>query len=75
MGVRISGIGYELGENLITNERISLIIEEKVREALGRELTDEELASNKDILLIEKRQLVVWRPRPYQRQSNTAVMI
>lgn len=42
-GVRISGIGYELGEELISNEHISSLIEVEVKNALGKtNLTDEE---------------------------------
>lgn len=41
-GVRVSGIGYELGEDLITNEAVSEIVNRSVREALGRDATADE---------------------------------
>jgi len=41
-GVRVSGIGYELGEDLITNEAVSEIVNSNVRKALGREPTADE---------------------------------
>ena len=43
-GARISGIGYELGEEVVINERISEIVETRVAQILGREPNDEERA-------------------------------
>lgn len=43
-GIRISGIGYELGEELISNERMSDIVEKCVKRSLGKnELSEEEI--------------------------------
>lgn len=44
-GVRVSGIGYELGEELIPNEIMSAIVEERVKRSLGKDdLSKEEIA-------------------------------
>ncbi len=46
-GVRISGIGYELGDKLILNEDISAMVEASVKAKLGKsELSDKEKDSN-----------------------------
>ena len=41
-GVQVSGIGYELGEDLIDNKRVSEIVNASVRRTLGRNSTEEE---------------------------------